>query len=216
MFFRGPVLILYYTLLCCFYLPALQIRRKLASNSENLFFFFVSNRKFTSTQNRIETPNASKPADLHGSKLDDKCTTVTKTITTITTFSTRKQTNSNSLSQRVHEFERTARYMIKKLNETRGKIEAATSTDAVEHLKMTIAPDAATLISQGDTLVLETHGNASAELSNAVIDIQSILREKFREVQHAKWVWKPLHKLPPKLNFMKFNFFSDRTTSPTA
>lgn len=76
--------------------------------------------------------------------------------------------------------------MIKKLNETRGKIESATSIDAVEHLKMTIAPDAATLISQGDTLVLETHGNASAELSNAVIDIQSILRERFREVQHAK------------------------------
>lgn len=76
--------------------------------------------------------------------------------------------------------------MIKKLIETRGKIESATSTDAVEHLKMSIAPDAATLISQGDTLVLETHGNASSELSNAVIDIQSILREKFREVQHAK------------------------------
>lgn len=123
---------------------------------------------------------------MHGSKLDDQCTTVTKTITTITTFSTRKQTNSNSLSQRVHEFEKTARYMVKKLLETREKIESATTTDAVEHLKMSIAPDAATLISQGDTLVLETHGNASSELSNAVIDIQSLLREKFREVQHAK------------------------------
>lgn len=131
-------------------------------------------------------PNVSKPADLHGGKLGDQRTTVTKTVTTVTTFSTRKQTNSNSLSQRVHEFEKTARYMIKKLIETRSKIESATSTDAIEHLKMSIAPDAATLISQGDTLVLETHGNSSTELSNAVIDIQSILREKFREVQHAK------------------------------
>lgn len=75
--------------------------------------------------------------------------------------------------------------MIKKLIETRERIEAAENNDAVEHLKMTIAPDAATLISQGDTLVLETHGSAG-DLSTIVMKIQSTLREKFREVQHAK------------------------------
>lgn len=56
---------------------------------------------------------------------------------------------------------------------------------AIEDLKMHIAPDAATLISQGDSLVLETHGKQGA-LSRVVIKSQSILREKFREVQQAK------------------------------
>lgn len=98
--------------------------------------------------------------------------------------------NSSSLSQRVYEFEKTARYMIKKLQETIEKIEAsitaAADPDTIDHLKMLVAPDAATLISQGDSLVLETHGNATPELANTVMEMQSILREKFREVQHAK------------------------------
>lgn len=110
---------------------------------------------------------------------------ITRTITTTTTFSSRPKPNSNSLSQRVHEFEKTARYTIKKLMETRENIEAAANNDVVEHLKMSIAPDAATLISQGDTLVLETHGT-STELSAAVMKVQAVMREKFREVQHAK------------------------------
>lgn len=80
--------------------------------------------------------------------------------------------------------------MIKKLQETSDKIEASIAASAdpetIDHLKMLVAPDAATLISQGDSLVLETHGNASPELANTVMEMQSILREKFREVQHAK------------------------------
>lgn len=137
----------------------------------------------------------------HASKEDAnvdqlKTHTKSKTITTTTitttakTFSTKKTTNSSSLSQRVYEFEKTARYMIKKLQETSEKIEssiaASTDPETIEHLKMLVAPDAATLISQGDSLVLETHGNSTPELANAVMEIQSILREKFREVQHAK------------------------------
>lgn len=50
---------------------------------------------------------------------------------------------------------------------------------------MSIAPDAATLISQGDSLVLETHGK-SGNLSQIVMKTQTLLREKFREVQQAK------------------------------
>lgn len=79
-----------------------------------------------------------------------------------------------------------AKYMIKKLIETREKIDQSLNKpDAIEHLKLSIAPDAATLISQGDTLVLETHGNLP-DLSNSVMKIQSILREKFREVQQTR------------------------------
>lgn len=114
--------------------------------------------------------------------------------TTITTsaksYSVKKTSNYSSLSQRVYEFEKTARYMIKKLQETREKIDsslvAQADADTIEHLKMSVAPDAATLISQGDSLVLETHGSSSSELANTVMEIQSVLREKFREVQHAR------------------------------
>lgn len=125
-----------------------------------------------------------------------KRTPASKTITTTTitttakVYSTKKTTNSSSLSQRVYEFEKTARYMIKKLHETSEKIadarKAAVDTETIEHLKMLVAPDAATLISQGDSLVLETHGNATPELAKTVMDIQAILREKFREVQHSR------------------------------
>lgn len=116
---------------------------------------------------------------------------LTTTITTVAkSYSIAKTPNSSSLEQRVYEFEKTARYMIKKLQDTRNKIDASLAAQAdaetIEHLKMSVAPDAATLISQGDSLVLETHGSASSGLATAVMGIQSILREKFREVQHAK------------------------------
>lgn len=52
-------------------------------------------------------------------------------------------------------------------------------------MKMLIAPDAATLISQGDTLVLETHGK-HGDIARLVMKNQILLREKFREVQQAK------------------------------
>lgn len=146
---------------------------------------------------------AGKPNVLHEHKMEQTSSSqdqkkmkinksvVTTTITTTSkTFSVKKTSNSNSLPQRVYEFEKTARYMIKKLQEARDKIEESIAvnadTDTIEHLRMSIAPDAATLISQGDTLVLETHGSASHDLANTVMEIQSILREKFREVQQTK------------------------------
>lgn len=78
----------------------------------------------------------------------------------------------------------TANDMIAKLTDTLQAIEKADSkSDTVENLKMSIAPDAATLISQGVSLVLETH-EYNSELSAAVMKIQTTLREKYREVQH--------------------------------
>lgn len=141
---------------------------------------------------KLEQASKEDDADTDESKVHSKSKSITTTTITTTakTFSTKKTTNSSSLSQRVYEFEKTARYMIKKLQETSEKIVAslAVSVDpeTIEHLKMLVAPDAATLISQGDSLVLETHGNTSPELATNVMEIQAILREKFREVQHAK------------------------------
>ena len=51
---------------------------------------------------------------------------------------------------------------------------------------MSIAPDAATLISQGDTLIFETHGKASGSLSQRVMQAQEKLREKFRQVKNLR------------------------------
>lgn len=149
-------------------------------------------------------PNAGKSIVMHEGKFETadtgnlsenqsearKSVTTTTITTTSKTFSLKKTSDSNSLSQRVYEFDKTARYMIKKLQDTKEKIDASimasVDCETVEHLKMSVAPDAAALISQGDTLVLETHGTPLSELANTVIDIQSVLREKFREVQHAK------------------------------
>ncbi|XP_055693448.1 dystrophin, isoforms A/C/F/G/H isoform X5 [Lutzomyia longipalpis] len=115
-------------------------------------------------QGRIETPKIQKPA----------------------TRSNKVPNDDGSLEQRVGEFEKTAKYMVRKLEATRQEIERCDDGfGAVEHLKHLIAPDAATLISQGDSLVLETHGKAG-ELSQRVMATQGQLREKFREVQHAK------------------------------
>lgn len=147
---------------------------------------------FITFQNRIKTPHVDKSIDLLDNKLlagnevpFSKLQNVTHSITTTTTFSSQKRPNSDSLSQRVHEFVKTARYVINKLSEAREKIEAAANSNVVEHLKMSIAPDAAALISQGDTLVLQTHG-AAGDLSTTVLKVQTILRERFREVQHAR------------------------------
>lgn len=91
--------------------------------------------------------------------------------------------NSNSLHERVHEFEQTVSDMVAKLADTLLAIEKAHGQpETVENLKLSIAPDAATLISQGVSLVLETH-EYNSELSAAVMKIQTALREKYREVQ---------------------------------
>lgn len=142
---------------------------------------------------KLEQSNAVKSPDSSANKRSPTSKTITTTTITTTAkvYATKKSTlNSSSLSQRVYEFEKTARYMIKKLQETSDKIvnaqKEAVDAETIDHLKMLVAPDAATLISQGDSLVLETHGNATPDLAKTVMDIQAILREKFREVQHSK------------------------------
>uniref|UniRef100_A0A336KZ29 CSON001198 protein n=1 Tax=Culicoides sonorensis TaxID=179676 RepID=A0A336KZ29_CULSO len=91
-----------------------------------------------------------------------------------------------SLEQRVTEFEKAARYMVKNLDKTREMIRQCTDGQpVVEQLKLSITPDAATLISQGDTLVFEAHGKSNA-LTKRLITIQTLLRDKFKEVQHTR------------------------------
>ncbi|KAJ6635992.1 Dystrophin, isoforms A/C/F/G/H, partial [Pseudolycoriella hygida] len=141
-------------------------------------------------QGRIETPNSAKSTGQQNKFPDLTATSMVSK-------------NSISLEQRVFEFDKTAKYMIRKLEATRQAIERCDEgAEAIEHLKLSIAPDAATLISQGDTLVLETHGK-STELSATVMKTQSLLREKFREMKHARfpktieeWSAEHLQKAP--------------------
>lgn len=51
---------------------------------------------------------------------------------------------------------------------------------------MDIAPDAASLISQGDTIVFETNGMPEL-LSQRMLDIQQELRDKFKRVQTYRY-----------------------------
>lgn len=143
----------------------------------------------------METPNSSKP-NKQQNKLTDNGEISNQTTSNSNTkfeypLSYKRTPSLLSLEQNVDEFEKTARYMIKTLDATRDKIENIIAADDVnyvtniEHLKFSIQPNAATLISQGDTLVLETHGKSSV-LSNRVMKTQSLLREKLREVQQAK------------------------------
>lgn len=67
---------------------------------------------------------------------------------------------------------------------------------ASDHLRLSIAPDAATLISQGDSLVLETHGK-DQDLAQRVVTMQSALRERFREIQNSRNSTKLLEKPQP-------------------
>lgn len=143
-----------------------------------------------SFQGRIETPNSAK---LIGQQNKFPDLTTTSLI----------NKNSISLEQRVSEFDKTAKYMIRKLETTRQTIEKCEEgPETIEHLKLSIAPDAATLISQGDTLVLETHGK-STELSATVMKTQSLLREKFREMKHTRFVME----FQSLIFFLKFPLF---------
>lgn len=90
------------------------------------------------------------------------------------------------IEQRVEQFEKTTRYIIKKLDQTLEQIENCDegNSSIIEHMKMTIAPDAALILSQGDTLILETHGKNS-NLTHRLQTIQQELREKYKDVQNS-------------------------------
>lgn len=79
--------------------------------------------------------------------------------------------------------------MIKNLDKTRDQIATCNeSVGYVEQLKLSITPDAATLISQGDTLIFEAHGKSNA-LTKRLMTIQTTLRDKFKEVQHTRPIY---------------------------
>ncbi|XP_026850422.1 dystrophin, isoforms A/C/F/G/H isoform X3 [Drosophila persimilis] len=135
-----------------------------------------------SDTSRIETPSAKKPASflskvLHSmpSPADDSNVTLKSPL---------GAQEPKSLDDRVREFDKQAKQMIYKLKLTKAKIEQCHESEA-EDLRLLIAPDAATLISQGDSLVLETHGRQGS-ISRLVMRTQIILREQFREVQQAR------------------------------
>ncbi|XP_023158470.1 dystrophin, isoforms A/C/F/G/H isoform X5 [Ceratitis capitata] len=137
---------------------------------------------------RIETPGTKKPNNFESKilpnspSLDDSNITL-KSPHAESPLSFR---DNAPLDQRVQTFDKMAKYMIRKMEATKEKIEKCDEGEvAIEDLKLLIAPDAATLISQGDSLVLETHGK-QGNLSRLVMKTQIILREKFREVQQAK------------------------------
>ncbi|XP_029733075.2 dystrophin, isoforms A/C/F/G/H isoform X10 [Aedes albopictus] len=133
-------------------------------------------------QSRIETPNASKLGEKNFKIASPGDQPPVSPIGSYRFDSYKKLT---SLEQRVGEFDKTAKYMIKKLEQTREKIDNCDDGPSViENLKLTIAPDAATLISQGDTLILETHGKSNV-LTQRLMDTQAQLRDKFKEVQNS-------------------------------
>lgn len=89
------------------------------------------------------------------------------------------------LDQRVDQFEKTARYMMKKLDQTLQNIQTCNDgVSVVEHMKLSIAPDAALILSQGDTLILETHGKDQT-LTQRLLAIQKELRDKYKDVQNS-------------------------------
>lgn len=90
------------------------------------------------------------------------------------------------IDQRVEQFEKTTRYIIKKLDQTLEQIQNCDegNSSIIEHMKMTIAPDAALILSQGDTLILETHGKNS-NLTQRLQTIQKELRDKYKDVQNS-------------------------------
>ncbi|XP_055596145.1 dystrophin, isoforms A/C/F/G/H isoform X3 [Uranotaenia lowii] len=130
-----------------------------------------------SDTSRIETPNTSKVGNQFSSPQSEHSSIV---------YGYDSYKKLTSLEHRVDEFEKTAKYMIKKLEQTREQIDSCEENPSViENLKLTIAPDAATLISQGDTMILETHGKSNL-LTQRLMDIQTQLRDKFKEVQNSR------------------------------
>ncbi|XP_059218782.1 dystrophin, isoforms A/C/F/G/H isoform X3 [Stomoxys calcitrans] len=141
-----------------------------------------------SDTSRIETPTAKKPNAFSNKILPQSPSIDDSNITLKSPYSEVPSCKfqTGTLEQRVAEFEKSAKNMMARLDKTKERIEKNTDGErGVEDLKMLIAPDAATLISQGDSLVLETHGKQGS-LSRVVMRSQIILREKFREVQQSK------------------------------
>jgi tRNA/tmRNA/rRNA uracil-C5-methylase (TrmA/RlmC/RlmD family) len=123
-------------------------------------------------------------------ELKDKETTFTPddSFTSVTPLSTSSPFNYKTmtpLDQRVDQFEKTARYIMRKLDQTLEQIKSSDDgVGVIEHMKLSIAPDAALILSQGDTLILETHGKNS-NLTQRLLSIQKELRDKYKDVQNS-------------------------------
>ncbi|XP_062124971.1 dystrophin, isoforms A/C/F/G/H isoform X12 [Drosophila sulfurigaster albostrigata] len=134
---------------------------------------------------RIETPSTKKPNSFLSKVLSSMPSTpLDDSNETLKSPPCGEAGAPTGLEQRVQDFNKLAEQMIYKLELTKVKIEQCHESEA-EDLRLLIAPDAATLISRGDSLVLETHGKQGG-ISRLVMLTQIILREKFREVQQAK------------------------------
>ncbi|XP_037729043.1 dystrophin, isoforms A/C/F/G/H isoform X14 [Drosophila subpulchrella] len=131
---------------------------------------------------RIETPSTKKPNPFLSKVLESMPSP--SDDSNVTLKSPLSEQHPQNLDDRVREFDKQAKQMIYKLKLTKAKIEQCHESEA-EDLRLLIAPDAATLISQGDSLVLETHGRQGS-ISRLVMRTQIILREQFREVQQAR------------------------------
>lgn len=113
-------------------------------------------------------------------------------------------------------FEDAAEKMIAALDETRNQIAACNESLAVvEQMKLSITPDAATLISQGDTLVFEAHGKSQV-LTKRLMTIQATLRDKFKDVQHTRPLFlnafdkEPRDQNPENQNVPKEKVLADK------
>lgn len=138
---------------------------------------------FLIQQSRIETPNSSKIEHKEASFSPDDSFVGSPPLMTSSPFTYKSMT---PLDQRVEQFEKTARYMMKKLDQTLQQIKECDDDGAnvIEHMKLSIAPDAALILSQGDTLILETHGK-NANLTQRLLTTQKDLRDKYKDVQNS-------------------------------
>ena len=144
--------------------------------------------------------------------VDESFTNAAALMSTSSPFTYKSMT---PLDQRVDQFEKTARYMMKKLDQTLQKIQTCNDgVSVIEHMKLSISPDAALILSQGDTLILETHGKNSS-LTHRLLAIQKELRDKYKDVQNSNTsninLLEKNHNVDPENQYLpKEKVFADK------
>lgn len=89
----------------------------------------------------------------------------------------------SGLVKRVQSFHSKAVTMISRLESAIEKIDdSSVNKSFVETLRLSCAE----LISEGDTLVLDTHGRHN-DLSQVVMQNQTILRDRYSQLNHSKY-----------------------------
>lgn len=92
---------------------------------------------------------------------------------------------SDLMHHRVETFERNAQEMVQRLLRVYVQLLGCVDDQEVDDMKMDVAPDAASLISQGDTIVFEAKGMPEL-LSQRMLEVQRTLRDKFKRVQNFR------------------------------